>query len=48
MISASAPKSVAEPYQRYLLNAFHKALPYSEVPIKLLIRGKKTADAETT
>jgi GTP-binding protein len=48
MISASAPKSVSEPYQRYLLNTFHKALPYSEVPIKLLIRGKKTADAEAT
>lgn len=48
MISASAPKSVSEPYQRYLLNTFHKELPYSEVPIKLLIRGKKTADAETT
>jgi GTP-binding protein len=48
MISASAPKSVSEPYQRYLMNTFHKELPYSEVPIKLLIRGKKTADAETT
>ncbi len=45
MISASAPRSISEPYQRYLVSAFHKALPYSEVPIKLLIRGKKSTDA---
>ncbi len=46
MISASAPKSVSEPYQRYLMSTFQRALPFSEVPIKLLIRGKKTDDAE--
>jgi GTP-binding protein len=46
MISASAPKSIPDTYQRYLMNAFHKALPFSEVPIKLLIRGKKSGDAD--
>jgi GTP-binding protein len=43
VISASAPKSVSEPYRRYLLNAFRKELPFREVPIRLYIRGK-TAD----
>jgi len=46
MISASAPRSVTEPYQRYLINAFHKALPFSEIPIKLLVRGKKPEDTK--
>ena len=43
VISASAPKSVSDPYRRYLLNAFRKELPFREVPIRLYIRGK-TAD----
>jgi GTP-binding protein len=40
MISTSAPRSVTEPYKRYLLNTFRKALPFHEVPIRLLLRGK--------
>jgi GTP-binding protein len=40
VISTSAPRSVSEPYKRYLLNAFRKALPFEEVPIKLLVRGR--------
>jgi GTP-binding protein len=40
VISTSAPRSVSEPYKRYLLNAFRKALPFHEVPIRLLLRGK--------
>jgi GTP-binding protein len=44
VISASAPKSVSEPYKRYLINAFHQQLPYREVPIRLLLRGKKAQE----
>jgi GTP-binding protein len=47
VISASAPRSISDPYKRYLINAFHKRLPYSEVPIKLLFRGKKSGDGES-
>jgi GTPase len=43
VISTSAPKSVSDPYKRYLINAFHKQLPFSEVPIRLLFRGKKAS-----
>lgn len=30
-------------YQRFLINRFRETLPFSEVPIKLLLRGKKGA-----
>lgn len=43
VISTSAPRSVSEPYKRYLLNAFRKALPFHEVPVRLLLRGKAAA-----
>ena len=46
VISASAPRSVSEPYKRYLLGVFRKQLPFSEVPIRLLVRGKSTEDRE--
>ena len=42
VISASAPRSVSDPYRRYLLNTFHEALPFEEIPIRLLIRGRST------
>ncbi|MCE9631072.1 MAG: ribosome biogenesis GTPase Der [Planctomycetia bacterium] len=44
VISASAPRSLSDPYRRYLLNAFRKELPFHEVPIRLYVRGKTTAD----
>ena len=44
MISASAPRSVSDPYRRYLLNAFRKELPFREVPIRLYVRGRGTGD----
>ena len=44
VISASAPKSISEPYKRYLMNVFHKRLPFSEVPLRILVRGKKSAE----
>jgi GTP-binding protein len=40
VISTSAPRSLTEPYKRYLLNAFRKSLPFTEVPIRLLVRGR--------
>jgi GTP-binding protein len=33
-------------YQRFLINRFRETLPFAEVPIKLLIRGKKTDQEE--
>jgi len=44
VISASAPKSIAEPYKRYLTSVFQKRLPFHEVPLRLLLRGKKAED----
>ncbi|MFM8733575.1 MAG: ribosome biogenesis GTPase Der [Pirellulales bacterium] len=46
VISASAPRSVSDPYRRYLLNVFRKELPFHEVPIRLYVRGK-TSDTAT-
>jgi GTP-binding protein len=40
MISASGPRSVSDAYRRYLLGVFRRELPFHEVPIRLLIRGK--------
>jgi GTP-binding protein len=33
-------------YQRFLLNRLREELPYAEVPIKLVIRGRKRPDKE--
>jgi GTP-binding protein len=44
VISASAPKSISEPYKRYLTGVFQKRLPFREVPVRLLLRGKKAED----
>jgi GTP-binding protein len=44
VISASAPKSISEPYKRYLTGVFQKRLPFREVPLRLLLRGKKAED----
>jgi len=41
VISASGPKSIAEPYKRYLAGFFRKRLPFREVPLRLLFRGKQ-------
>jgi len=34
------PAFVNESYQRFMLNRFREMLPYPEVPIKLIVRGK--------
>ncbi|MFM7206011.1 MAG: ribosome biogenesis GTPase Der [Planctomycetaceae bacterium] len=47
VISSSAPRSVSDPYRRYLLNAFRKELPFHEVPIRLYVRGKTADDGSS-
>jgi len=44
VISTSAPRSVSEPYKRYLLNTFREALPFHEVPIRLIVRGRSAEE----
>ena len=34
------PQFINEPYQRFVINRFRDLLPYAEVPIKLVIRGR--------
>jgi hypothetical protein len=35
---------VDETYQRFMINRFREKLPFDEVPIKLIIRGKTARD----
>jgi GTP-binding protein len=35
------PKLIDELYQRYMINRFRELLPYAQVPIKLVIRGRE-------
>jgi len=39
------PKSLSEPYRRYLLGVFRDQLAYAEVPIKLYLRRRQPGDA---
>jgi GTP-binding protein len=39
------PDNVSESYQRFVVNRFRELLPYPEVPIKLVIRGRQAAAA---
>ncbi|HEX3356998.1 MAG TPA: ribosome biogenesis GTPase Der [Tepidisphaeraceae bacterium] len=42
----NSPDLVGESYKRFMINRFRELLPYPEVPIKLLIRGRtRTTDA---
>jgi hypothetical protein len=34
------PEFVNESYQRFMINRFRELLPYAEVPIKLVVRGR--------
>jgi GTPase len=44
VIFASDPASISKQYQRYLLNKFRDELSFDEVPIKLYLRRRHTAD----
>jgi GTPase len=35
------PKFLDEPYKRFMINRFREKLPYSQAPIKLVIRGRQ-------
>jgi len=39
------PKFLDEGYQRFMINRFRELLPYPEVPIKLVLRGKEARKA---
>jgi GTP-binding protein len=41
------PALIDEMYQRYMINRFRELLPYAEVPIKLVIRGREGRSAES-
>ncbi|MBM4023219.1 MAG: ribosome biogenesis GTPase Der [Planctomycetes bacterium] len=43
VISASAPRALSEPYRRYLTGVFQKRLPFREVPVRLLVRGRRSS-----
>jgi GTP-binding protein len=43
----NSPDLVGQTYQRFIINRFRELLPYSEVPIKLLIRARKKGDPES-
>ena len=46
VLSTSAPKSVSDPYRRYLLGVLRKHTPFREVPIKLVVRGRTVEGPE--
>ena len=39
MLSVNNPSAFTAEYQRFLINRFHEMLPFTEVPIRLLLRG---------
>ncbi len=41
VIFVNDPKRVTVDYERYLLNQFHERLPFEEVPIRLIFRGRR-------
>ncbi len=41
VIFVNDPKRVTQDYERYLLNQFHERLPFEEVPIRLIFRGRR-------
>jgi GTP-binding protein len=40
------PEVVHETYQRFMINRFRELLPYDEVPIRLLLRGRVKGQAD--
>jgi GTP-binding protein len=40
------PEAFEPSYERYLLNRLRDELPYSEVPIRLVVRGRSRSEAE--
>jgi GTP-binding protein len=46
MISVNSPGLFREDYRRFLVNRFRERLPYPEVPIRLVLRGRRLAAAD--
>ena len=44
VLSTSSPESITAPYKRYLLSSLRKNAPFTEVPIKILVRNHKSRD----
>ena len=48
VLVVNRPELFTPSYQRFLLNRFREELPFGEVPIKLLVRGRKRRDTVET
>ncbi len=44
VLSTSSAKSLTAPYKRYLISSLRKSSPFTEVPIKLLVRDHKSRE----
>ena len=44
VLSTSSPESITAPYKRYLLSSLRKNAPFTEVPIKILVRNHKSRE----
>jgi GTPase len=45
VLFVNKPEYIDDSYQRFMINRFREKLPFDEVPIKLIIRGKTARDA---
>jgi GTPase len=48
VLFCNQPQALSENYRRYLMGVFRDHLPFSEVPIKLYLRRRESADAGET
>jgi GTP-binding protein len=46
VVFVNNPEIIVESYQRFMINRMRELLPYSEVPIKLLFRGREARRPE--
>jgi len=46
VLFVNKPDFINETYQRFMINRLRKLLPYQQVPIKLVLRGKEARSAE--
>ena len=44
VLATSSPQALTAPYKRYLLSTLRKQSAFSEVPIKLLVRGRSSRE----
>jgi len=44
VLATSSPQALTAPYKRYLLSSLRKQSAFSEVPVKLLVRGRSSRD----